>query len=376
MIYFDNAATTFPKPTAVYDAMDRVNRTSAVNAGRGSYKIAREMTRLIDDTKSKLIDLFFANNADVIFTPSITHAFNQVLWGIALEEGDYVYASAYEHNAVARTLFHLQYVKGIKVEMLPILDDGRIDLEKTKFLFNTHNPKAIVLTALSNVTGYVTPFEKVFKLAKEVNNNCITVVDAAQAAGLIPLNYSSSYLDVLCFAGHKTLYGPFGIAGFLLRKGLDLSVTLTGGTGSDSLNKDMPTVAPAKYEAASPNIVAIAGLNATLSELDVKEHLEVIKNLTNYLLQQLHQIKKIHILGNNEDCLGIVSFVVDGYTSSDVGTILDEEYDISVRTGYHCCPDLHDFLHDKTYGGTIRVGLGMFNTQKDIDILVEALKTL
>ncbi len=377
MIYLDNAATTYPKPVSVYDVMDKVNRTSAVNSGRGSYKIAREMTALIDETRTRLLSLFNAEGiADIVFTPSVTHAFNQVLEGLKLDEGSVVYTSMYEHNAVARTLEKLREEKGVAIAELPLCDDGTIDIEGVRFAFAKTTPSAVVLTALSNVTGYVTPYNDVFELAKAANSACVTILDAAQAAGLLSLNMKQEPIDILCFAGHKTLYGPFGIAGFALRKGVDLAVTFTGGTGSDSLNKHMPETAPGKYEAASPNIVAIAGLHEALAKLDVSKHYKTLKSLTEYLFDELSSIKKVHVLGYSGNNIGIISFVVDGYMSSDVGAILDDEYDIAVRTGYHCAPDIHTILNDKFYGGTVRVGIGMFNSKDDLDKLIEALESL
>lgn len=378
MIYLDNAATTFPKPECVYEAMDRVNRNSAVNAGRGSYHVAREMTTLIDDTKNRLLELFHATGrAGVVFTPSITHAMNQIFGGLDYSEPVNVFTSIYEHNAVARTLNkEMEQHSTIIAKPLSIKDNGEIDIDKVKYQFSVDKPSLIVLTAISNTTGYIVPYREVFKLAKQVNPHCLTILDAAQAAGLIDIDFSKESIDILCFAGHKTLYGPFGIAGFLLRHGTKLDVYLTGGTGSDSLNKKMPELIPSKYEAASPNIIAIAGLNASLRELDIDLHYSVLNTLTLYLIQELAKIQKVRVLGNNGNNIGIVSFVVEGYLSADVGSILDDEFDIAVRTGYHCAPDVHDFLKDQAYGGTVRIGIGLFNTKEDINALINALKTL
>ena len=203
-------------------------------------------------------------------------------------------------------------------------------------------------------------------------------MDAAQAAGLCDLNMSSNNTDVLCFAGHKTLYGPFGIGGFALKHGVSLEPVFAGGTGSNSLNLDMPLNAPERFEAASQNIVAIAGLRASLESLDQESHFNHSFEMTRYLLQQLQTIDKVKTMGAFETgkTLGIVSFVMDDYTSDDIGTILDDEFDIAVRTGFHCAPYIHDYLGDKEYGGTIRVGIGLFTTREDIDYLIKALKTL
>lgn len=377
MIYLDNAATTFPKPERVYETLERANRELAFNAGRGSYKAAREAAALIDETKGRILRLFRADGcADVVFTPSVTHAFNQVLNGLNLAESATVYISPYEHNAVARTVHHLSLNAGIKVEMLPLNEDLQIDLEKAKYMFSTCPPSAIILNALSNVTGYILPVAQLFSMAK--GYNAITILDAAQAAGLIDLDMHCLQSDIICFAGHKSLMGPFGIGGFVIKRGIILKKVFTGGTGSDSLNLDMPEDSPGRYEASSTNVVAIAGLNAALKGLDPAEHREKILALTKYLIDALEKIPSVTLKGAMTDdrTLGVVSFVVEGYASDEVGTILDDEYGIAVRTGYHCAPNIHDYLGDKPYHGTVRVGLGQFNTKEDIDTLISALETL
>jgi len=213
-------------------------------------------------------------------------------------------------------------------------------------------------------------------MAKEYG--AITVLDAAQAAGLLDLDMPGMNTDILCFAGHKTLMGPFGVAGFLIKHGVTLKKVLTGGTGSASLDLNMPETTPERYEASSTNVVAIAGLNAALKDLDIVAHRDTVCELTEYLLEALNDIPSVNIMGafDSDKTLGIVSFVVEGYESSEVGTILDDEYDIAVRTGYHCAPYIHDYLGDKPYHGTIRVGIGQFNTKEDIDALVNAIESL
>lgn len=377
MIYLDNAATTFPKPERVYDALEVANRELSFNAGRGSYKAARDASAVIDDTKKRLRSLLHATGyADVVFTPSVTHALNQVLNGLDLTRDSVIYVSPYEHNAVARTVHQLSVHFGASVEMIPLTDDLQIDLEKAKYQFSMNTPSVVILNALSNVTGYVLPVTELFLMAKEYG--AITVLDAAQAAGLIDLNMPTLNADILCFAGHKTLMGPFGIGGFLIKHGITLKKVLTGGTGSASLTLDMPEEAPGRYEASSTNVVAIAGLNASLKGLDIDKHRETVRELTEYLLNALSNVPSVNLMGafDTDKTLGIISFVVEGYQSDEVGTILDDEYDIAVRTGYHCAPYIHDYLGDKPYHGTIRIGIGQFNTKEDIDALIKALESL
>ena len=375
MIYLDNAATTFPKPEEVYTAMDKANRELAFNAGRGAYKKAIEAAELIDETKRLIKGLFHADESTaVVFTSSVTHALNQVIGGLPLNVGDTVYITPYEHNAVARTLHLYQKVRGFSIELMPLKEDLRIDIDKTTFLFKQNAPSAVIMNAVSNVTGYMLPVKEICTLAKECG--AVTVVDAAQAAGLIEIDMHSIGADIICFAGHKTLQGPFGIGGFAIKHGIDIIPVFAGGTGSNSLSLDMPDAAPGRYEASSQNIVAIAGLNAALKVTDPKAHFSKVRELTTYLIDRLMEIDKIEALGIYDDTIGIVSFIVDGYMSDDVGTILDEEYDIAVRAGFHCAPYIHEVLNDKLNGGTVRIGISPFNSKEDIDILIEALSTL
>lgn len=377
MIYLDNAATTFPKPEEVYVAMDKINRFGAVNAGRGTYKAANEASKIIDSTKDLVKKLFHGDNiSEVVFTPSVTHAMNQVIGGISLNQGDVVYITPYEHNAVARTIHLAQKKQQFNISLLPLTEDLKIDIEKSAFMFKSNPPSVVFANAISNVTGYVLPCVELFSLAKQYN--AITVMDAAQAAGLIDIDMRNNNADIICFAGHKSLYGPFGIGGFVLRRGIDLEVSFAGGTGSNSLDLEMPNASPARYEASSLNIVAVAGLEAALKKIDQKKHLDYIRDKTRYLLQSLSTLDNVELIGsyNSQENLGIVSFAVDGYKSDEVGTILDGEFDIAVRTGFHCAPYIHEFLNDKPYHGTIRVGVGMFTTDADIDSLIEALSTL
>lgn len=375
MIYLDNAATTFPRPEAVLTEMDRVNRTLSVNAGRGSYKAAREAAEIISETKDRLADLFRCKGkADIVLTPSVTYAINQIFDGLSISEETVIYTSVYEHNAVARTLERVKNSTKCQVEFLPIDPETlRIDLEKTRYLFAQKHPDIVIISMISNVTGYRLPAEETFAMAKQYE--AITIADGAQAAGLIDIQYDALLADIICFAGHKTLCGPFGVGGFAIRKNLSLKKVLTGGTGSNSLNTEMPEHGTDRYEAGSKDIVAIAGLNAALSVLEREKHEETIKKLTGYLISRLKELTNINIC-SNDDALGIVSFTVDSFDSYDVGTILDEEYDIAVRTGYHCAPYIHQYLKDLDHNGTVRVGIGPFNTEQDVDALLDALESL
>ena len=184
-----------------------------------------------------------------------------------------------------------------------------MDLDQAVYLFEIKPPSIVVVNVLSNVTGYVFPVQALFSMAKM--HGALTIADAAQAAGLIPLDMETLNADILCFAGHKTLYGPFGVGGFAMKRGVMLQKVFTGGTGSNSLELDMPESIPARFEASSPNIVAICGLLASLKELDIKEHYERVRALTVYLLEQIKDVSRIQVLGETQQALGIVSFVVE-----------------------------------------------------------------
>lgn len=376
-IYLDNAATTFPKSEAVYKAMDDANRRFAVNAGRGSYKLAREANAIIDDTKERLLRLVSASSTSkVVFTPSITISLNMILQGITWQKGDVVYVSPYEHNAVARTLEKLKNDFQIVVKLMPLTEEFDINLPLLESLFITDRPKCVCCTGVSNVTGYILPTKEIFKAAKECG--AITILDSAQSLGIIEQNLDD--IDFLAFAGHKTLYGPFGIGGFIDNSRVKLKQVIVGGTGSNSLILSMPEETPNRYESSSPNIVAIAGLNAALEELDVNHNFKFEKELTEYAIEKLEEISNIRIYKSQkmDSQIGIISFNIrnSGLSADDIGNILDEEFGIAVRTGYHCAPYIHNLLGDIEYSGTVRIGLGKFNTREHIDALCDALENI
>ena len=378
MIYLDNAATTFPKPEEVYAAMDHTNRNRAVNAGRGSYRLAREASVLIKETKDLIRKLVNGDNGTrVIFSPSATIAMNQVVQGIALPDNSTVYVSPYEHNAVARTIHVLEKKKNIKLKLLSLKEDTlQIDLEKMKYEFSKDKPSAVFCTHVSNVTGYILPVQDIFEEARKYE--CINVLDSAQSLGLLEVDAKKMAVDIIVFAGHKTLYGPLGIGGFINVKNVPLDEVIVGGTGSDSLNLNMPADSEGKYEAASSNVIAIAGLNAAINCLNQKQMYEIEHQLTTYLVNRLKEIPEItlYVPEMSKEHIGVVSFSLDGYNSEDVGFILDEDYDIAVRTGYHCAPFIHKYLKDIDKLGTVRVSIGQYTTKSDIDELVDALESM
>lgn len=374
LIYLDNAATTYPKSEAVYKALDEANRNYAFNAGRGFYKAARAATKIIEDTKGKILDLVGAKNyASVAFTPSITVALNQILNGIDFHKGDTVIVSPYEHNAVARTIHFVQEKRGIQVIEMPLSKDTlEIDLAGLEYLMVKEKPKCVCSIHVSNVTGYILPVKEIFDMAKK--HGAITILDTAQSLGLVPVDINDIPVDFIAFAGHKTLYGPFGIGGFIDNSKIKLEKYIVGGTGSNSLNLDMPQTLPERYESSSTNVVAIAGLKVALDEVDIARTYKTEKKLLEYMVKSFSEVEQaVMYLPPFDRHIGMLSFNLKGFKASDVGEILNSDFDIAVRTGYHCAPFIHKWLEDDEYTGTVRASLGKFTTKEDIDALINAL---
>lgn len=372
MIYLDNAATTFPKPENVYHALDNANRNNAFNAGRGHYSGANNAFSVIEETRNLLVKK--ANAKTLIFTPSATHALNQIIAGIDFLEGDVVYYSPYDHNAIARTLHAYSSDVGFTLKQIPLKKDCSVDLEKLKFDIIRDKPKALFCTHVSNVTGYILPVQEIGEILNSTDT--LFVVDGAQAFGLVPVNCKDMNIDYYVFAGHKTLYGPFGIAGYFTNRN-DLKLSFYGGTGTNSLNLEMPSEGTIRFEPSSPNIVAISGLLEAAKwvfDVDVLNH-EI--ELSKYALKKLSEFDEVTIYNNqNIQNVGIISFNVEGYSSEDLSDILAKDFDICTRGGYHCCPFIHDILDTKKYLGTVRVSLSYFNSKEHVDALIDAIEEI
>lgn len=377
-IYLDNAATTFPKPEKVYAALDAANRELAVNAGRGSYALARRASEVISETKNEIKKLTKADDvAEVVFTTSATLACNQIFCGLDWKKEDVVYVSPYEHNAVMRVLHGLQKTHGFEVEEL-CMDQKtlQLDIERIRFQFSRKNPKLVVMSHVSNVLGYVVPVEQIAKMAKEYQ--AVVVIDGAQALGVVPVDLRKIPADFYIFAGHKTLYGPFGIGGFIHRREIELKPFLAGGTGSDSLNLEMDTSTPEGLEPGSNNVVVAAGLLAALREERKENWFAKEQEMIEYLIAQLKRIPevKLYFVNDSGQQVGIVSFNVEGYQASEVGMLLDGDYGIAVRTGYQCAPLIHKYLYSEDYAGVVRASIGRFTTREDLDCLVRAIREI
>lgn len=379
MIYLDNAATTYPKPPEVVSAFTEWGVDKCVNAGRGSYRLAAEAEKMIQETRGKLAGYVHAlSTEDVYFTASATMAANVILQGIAWKKGDLVVVSPYEHNAVMRTLHAMEERDGICVKVLPVRKEGTIDLEKAGNLFAGDPPRLVCVTQVSNVTGYLLPYAEVFSMAKKAG--AMTFLDSAQGLGICPVHMIEEQIDFLIFAGHKNLYGMFGTGGFVNAAGVPLHPLYYGGTGSDSRNLSLPEKGNSRYEVGSPDIASIAALGKAmdLTTETAKQDLLHERQLLEILREGLSAIEGVTLLGAQpiEKSAGILSFVCDRYTADELGMILDEDFDIAVRTGYHCAPLVHDVIGSVEYGGTVRVSMGRFTTEADVQALVEAVKEL
>ncbi len=375
MIYLDNSATTFPKPEEVYKALDFANRNLAFNSGRGNYKKAQEVTKIIDETREEIASLVNADANNVAFLSSATECLNVVINGLQLDDGDVVYISPFEHNAIVRPLFEIQKEKKIEIILIPFdKKTWHPDLKKLDEMMAIKKPKAVFVSQISNVTGLMLDYENIFELAKKYQG--LTVLDSAQAFGVVNPNLKN--VDFCVFAGHKSLYASFGIAGIVAKDFSLLNVTKSGGTGSDSLNHYMPEKGYGRVEAGSPNIVAIYGLHESIKWLSQHNVHEIEKDITQYAISRISKYDKIklYLPENLEDILGIISFNVSGYNSEDIGQILSSEFDVCLRTGYHCSPFVHDFIDSKIFAGTVRASFGAFTSREDIDELVNALESL
>ncbi len=374
MFYFDNAATTFPKPDIVYEFMNCFYRDYGVNVSRGQYKESSMSANLVRETRDLVLNLFNANvEYEVVFTASSTISMNTILFGQIWNDGDIIYITRFEHNAVLRTLNKIGENVNITVKYIePDKNTLKYDLKTIKTQISLDKPKMVILNHASNSFGFVFPINEVCEIAHQYGAK--TVIDMSQTAGLIETNLTSN-IDYLIFAGHKTLYAPFGIAGFLINKRDRLKPFIYGGTGIDSASLNMPETIPERLEAGSLNIMAISGLNASvkwINDIGVKNIYLREKDNFNKLLDILNNYSNVKkFIHPTLEQVGIISAIFDGYASDNIGLILSEQ-NIAVRTGLHCSPDSHKFMN--TYPtGTVRFSVGYFTNDDDLEHLDNAL---
>ena len=374
MAYFDNAATTYPKPECVYSFMDAFYRHNGASAGRGSYNAALSAGALIAETRQSIQKLFHCQAKQVVFTPTATIALNIVLQGLISTGVRNIYISPFEHNAVTRTLHAFEKSGKIQVHKLIVSKQLTYDLERIRYQFESTRPDLIVVSHASNAFGLIAPAEDVFRIGKQFN--AYTVLDMAQTAGLVDCNLGLDVFDFAIFAGHKTLYGPTGVSGFVMKPEIPLPAILYGGTGYESSNQDMPISLPERFEMGTLNISGIAGLHAAIQWIEEKSigalREKESKNRKR-LLEILDNYWFIKIIGNvpERDYVGIVSCVIDGISSDSAGKIFSDA-GISVRTGLQCAPLAHQFFG--TYPeGTIRFSVSYFTSDEDFQALVKVL---
>ena len=372
--YFDNAATTFPKPESVYAFTNLFYRSCGVNVGRGQHKLAAKAAALVQETREMLLDLFHCPAKKIVFTHTATEALNLIIRGLPIAPSYTVYISPFEHNAVTRVLTYLQGIYDIDVKTLAV-DKSTMtyDFAKIKNQFAEKKPNWMIVSHASNVCGVISPINELCKLSKDFG--AVNVIDMCQTAGLIDTDLSSENFDFAVFDGHKTLYSPLGVAGIVSSFNVKIEPLLYGGTGVDSANQSLPESIPERYEVASPDIMAIAGLNASLKWLKGIGIKEVFKKeQANYkkLVSVLSKYDNLKIIScKDAESVGVVSCVFDGYSSDNIGKILSDN-NVAVRSGLHCAPFAHNFLGTFP-AGTVRFSVSYFNTDEDFDILESAL---
>ena len=374
MAYFDNAATTYPKPEVVYASMDQFYRSNGANAGRGRYNLAQSANALIGETRALVQKLLHCPAKQVVFTPTATIALNIIIQGLIRKGAKTIYISPFEHNAVTRTLHHFEESGTISVHQLTVSRDLKYDLDRMRFQFEAERPDLVIMSHASNVFGLIAPVTEICSLAKKFG--ATTVIDMAQTAGLVDCNLGLNVFDFAVFAGHKTLYGPTGISGFVMDPTIDLPPVIFGGTGFESANQNMPLSLPERYEMGTMNISGIAGLNAAL-KWGLDQGIETIwqkeQEHRNKLISLLQEYWFVKTVGNYSDCnyVGIVSCLIEGISSDSAGEIFDR-YGIAVRTGLQCAPLAHQFSGTHP-AGTIRFSVGYFTSEDDFEELRKAL---
>ena len=372
MIYLDSSATSFLKPPQVAKAVFRSFNTIG-NAGRGAHAPTLNASRLIYDTREKLAALFGTPDPSrIAFTCNATEALNIAIHG-AIHPGEHVITTACEHNSVLRPLY-LKEKEGTELTIIPADKKGRIryDLLESSVKSNT---SAIVLTHASNLSGNVTDLAFVSNFAKK--HGLLLIVDASQTAGSLPINVVKMGIDILCFTGHKGLFGPQGTGGLYVREGLTLSPLKSGGSGIHSFDRQQPTDMPTALEAGTLNGHGIAGLNAGLDYIlstGVKNiHTKEI-SLARRFANGISDISDLKLYGDIDAPLRtpIISLNIGNMSSASVSDILWEDYEICVRAGAHCAPLMH-----KTFGtekqGAVRFSFSCFNTEAEIDTAIQAM---
>ena len=380
MIYFDNAATSWPKPTAVPEAMSRFMLEVGANPGRSAHRLSIEAGRMVYETREAVARLFnLSDPLRVVFGLNATEALNLALWG-TLRPGDRVLTTSMEHNSVMRPLRALERERSVKVDIVRCSSGGFLDADDVEAALRA-DTKMIVLNHASNVVGSVLPVAEVGRIARE--HALLLLVDAAQTAGAYPLDMEAMAIDLLAFTGHKALLGPQGTGGLCIGERVqetEMRPLKQGGTGSRSESEQQPSFLPDMCESGTPNTVGLAGLGAGVQYV-IDRGVEEIRahevHLTRGLIAGLVEIPGVTVYGglDAEKQTATVSFNIDGLAPSEVGPMLDEEHGIMSRVGLDCAPAAH-----RTIGtfpvGTVRFSLSALSTTDEVDAAVEAVREI
>jgi len=378
-IYLDNAATSFPKPEAVYAAVDRYNRRMGVAVGRGSSRSSVEVQSIVDRCRGKAAQLLGAASADrVVFTFNGTDSLNLGIQGL-LRPGDHVVSSTIEHNSVLRPLRRAERDLGVSLSLVAPDDSGRIEPSAVRAALRD-NTRLIVTLHASNVTGVVQPVADIGQIARE--HGALFLLDAAQTVGHVPIDLSQLPVDLLACPGHKGLLGPLGTGILCLGPELEhsLSETRQGGTGSNSEDDWQPQSLPAKYESGNHNAPGLCGLEAALHYLESRSVAAIQDEeqlLTSQLMADLNRIDGVRVPGPPADArVGVVSCVIDGLDAHECANILDEDFGIQTRAGLHCAPGIHRLHGTFDIGGSLRFSVGAFNSPADVSAATEAIAAI
>ncbi|MBN2358812.1 MAG: aminotransferase class V-fold PLP-dependent enzyme [Deltaproteobacteria bacterium] len=376
MIYLDNAATVFPKPEAVYRAMDQFARHYGVNPGRSGYTRCIEANAVVEQTRRLLTDFFNAGSDPdrLCFGHNATDALNLVFAGV-LRPGDHVVTTCLEHNSVLRPLHQQSQRNRVEVEHLPCDRRGFIDPGDLAGRLKP-NTRLVVVNHASNVIGTVQPIAEIGARCRE--RGILFVVDASQSAGRVPIDMQAQHIDVVVFTGHKSLCGPTGVGGLYLRPGVEIGLTRAGGTGVRSAIRGHLEEYPYRLEYGTINAVGIAGLQAGVRWV-MQQGIAAIHaremELTTVLRDGLQQIERVRLYcqGDLSDHIGVLLFNVEGMDARQVGELLDVDHDIACRTGLHCAPLAHQVLGTDAHQGGVRFSVGPFNTEQHVAAAIEAV---
>jgi len=377
IIYLDNAATTFPKPKEVLDRMADVYGRFGVNPGRSGYDLCMVAGELVYETRKTLASFFGGTKPDrLVFAANATDALNLAIQGL-LQPGDHAITTTVEHNSVIRPLNHLQRDRGVTVDVVPFALDGLVDPDDVARRFRP-TTRLVVVNHGSNVIGTIQPVAEIGRRCRE--RGIRLVVDAAQTAGVIPIDVEAMCIDVLAFTGHKSLLGPTGTGGLYVGDGVEVRHTRFGGTGVHSAHPYHLDEYPYRLEAGTPNVLGIAGLFFAQQYLATRGLTEIYRHemeLFGRLQAALEQVEGLTLHGTTSlaQRLPVLSFTVAGRDPADVGSLLDVDYNIACRTGLQCAPLIHEQLGTAPQG-TVRLSVGPMNVEKDVDAAIAAVREI